>query len=1068
MTLPIVLIGMCLVYGALIRFYTFEVQYDPMHAKLPLSVAGKYELDALHQAIRVGISRVSKDRPVFRQLDLFLPESRQALLESNMPQSGFDYVRGRLLIDGKLVKAKIKYRGDFLYHWAWNKKSLRIKTDKDNLFEGVRKFNLQAPKTKYQLNNYLALQLADRLGVIAPKTELVSVSVNNRNRGVHVFVEQLTEGTLRRSGLMPADIYRGELVGKDAFVDSGIKTLFKTTSVWDKMAINNHYDENSTAPLDYLLQLIQTQDDVESQIQLSELLDIEAWARFSVFETLIQTNRYLPNHNWRLYYDPWRQKMIPIAWDPVGWPKYLWPKPGEQAASIVIITTLHKALFKNGDFLRARDRVLREFFDSGLDSDFLEIVDQTVTAMDRAIKADPNLHPADPAHVSASMHAMRTTIQGIFSDIELQAQINSDDIRFSLKNDILSLSVFGHHPVYRLRLDFESLSPRIPQLRLGYDTGSDRSVIDGQGMVGISGNKITIDGGFLPAFKLSAFSRPSFPTTLVPFPAFYDIEIDGLDDAVLVAVYADMGAGWQRVNETNDIRLDPDLANKYNKDIRHTVKQGWRFFWDTGQGFNQDESSSRLKVSTTKDGKYWYLARKFPANLKRLRIDLPADRELVLSNITAIVEGKRYQIPVSALTVYNMDKVGQTSIRSKPDNASFFFFDLPGGADANRKQSMPVKVVFEAKLILPWDRAIKEASVGVVAGIHAPISPPPLVTPLIWSDEVSVSGLLTIDRPLIIRPGTKILMGEGATLIVRNRLIAEGTAKAPIRFLPQNKNQAAWGALVLSGAAANGSRLSHCRLAQGSGLKTDLFEYTAMLSIHDVNDVVVSDCTLRDSKVTDDMVHAVYSQVRFERCKFINSLSDAVDIDISDVVIVDSVFLNSGNDAVDLMTSTAGIFGTTFRGSGDKGVSVGEGSQLLAIDNQFIENLIGVQAKDQSVAILINQTLKNNSRALHAYKKNWRYGDGGTIVVSKSRLMSNDTPVTAKKRSNIIIFDSYSDNPKPEKRVTFNLVDNQSVAKAKKILPERVIRDLAFAESIVPELRKHARLNQRGAYTDAR
>ena len=93
--------------------------------------------------------------------------------------------------------------------------------------------------------------------LLGPKTKLMRLYINGKDQGIRVFVEQLDESTLRAAQMMPGDLYRGEMVGKDQF--SGIEkttTLFNSSAVWDKMAINNHYDEASRAPLDKLLDLI--------------------------------------------------------------------------------------------------------------------------------------------------------------------------------------------------------------------------------------------------------------------------------------------------------------------------------------------------------------------------------------------------------------------------------------------------------------------------------------------------------------------------------------------------------------------------------------------------------------------------------------------------------------------------------------------------------------------------------------------------------------------------------------------------------------------------------------------
>ena len=197
-------------------------------------------------------------------------------------------------------------------------------------------------------------------------------------------------------------------------------------------------------------------------------------------------------------------------------------------------------------------------------------------------------------------------------------------------------------------------------------------------------------------------------------------------------------------------------------------------------------------------------------------------------------------------------------------------------------------------------------------------------------------------------------MKEGATLVLKKRLTIEGTKERPVRFLPAAEAQVPWGAIVLMGEDAAGSKLENCEMVGGSGLKGDLFEYTGMLSIQDVAGVLVRNCTFRDNAVVDDMVHVVYSNVDFENVIFTNSNSDALDIDISSASIDESLFENSGNDAVDLMSSVVRVTNSTLVGNGDKGVSVGEGSRLLAVNDEIVNNAIGVQSKDGSFALLVN------------------------------------------------------------------------------------------------------------------
>jgi hypothetical protein len=311
----------------------------------------------------------------------------------------------------------------------------------------------------------------------------------------------------------------------------------------------------------------------------------------------------------------------------------------------------------------------------------------------------------------------------------------------------------------------------------------------------------------------------------------------------------------------------------------------------------------------------------------------------------------------------------------------------------------------------------------VFSQLYAPIAVYTVPEPVIWSGEVAIEGHQILDHPLIIEPGTTVHLAPKATVVLKRRLTAKGTPQAPIRFVSAVADQDPWGAIVLSGRNADGSILTHCEMSDGSGLKGDLFEYSAMLSIHDVKNVIISDCHFKDNHAVDDMVHTVYSDIRLERVRFENAFSDALDLDISTASISDSYFERSGNDAVDLMTTEAVITGSIFKNNGDKGISVGENSRLYAVNNQLIGNNIGVESKDRSTAVLLNQTLTNNKTALHAYKKNWRYGEGGTIFLAKSVVSGGEVSAAAKKHSAIDIFDSYLEIPAKGKRVHTIAVD---------------------------------------------
>ena len=919
LTLPLALAGGYIAFRTIDRFYTFQVRYDPRPVSHSLAVALKYETDQLLQMIRVKTSIENffqtTDLP---RINLFVPESNLAQLESHMPQSGFDYVQGGMLINGALKKVKIRYRGDYSYHWGWDKKSIRVKTGKGNLYGGLRVFNLQAPKTWSQLNNYLSLKLAENMGLLTPRIEIVRLFLNGQDRGVHIFIEQPGESTLRNAHLMPGDIYRGEMVAKGIFTIPRITNkklwLFDSTSFWDKVSINNHYGADSVAPLEKLLSLFSDNDYEGRQTALSGIMDMEAWGRFSAFETLASTKHYGKGHNWRLYYDPWRGKFYPLVWDPAGWIA----KP-EEVGFNVISSKLHRLLFRNGDFLRARNAALEEFFSLGLDALFLQYASDTIETMKTEIKTDAFLRPASIVKVAEAMEHLR------FKSIERTFSIAKDRlfapdeslIKYHYRNLGLKLLVDGYRPIQMIRVKFDKELDTDIEAYIKYETAKGVKIVDLSQTIEFGSNSIALRASLLPDITLNDDkTQTGSVDPLQVGPGYYQIHFNGLDpNTKILSAEVNRGLGW---------------------------------------------------------------------------------------------------IPAQAV-----DSITPT----------------------------------------------------VFSQLYAPVAVNTVPEPAVWSGEVILEGHQILDRPLVIEPGTTVNLTPGATLVLKHRLTAKGTREAPIRFVPARSEQAPWGAVVLSGRGADGSTLSHCEMAGGSGLKGDLFEYSAMLSIHDVKDVVISDCQFRDNHVVDDMVHTVYTDIRFERVLFKNALSDALDLDISTASISDSQFENSGNDAVDLMTTQASITGSHFNNNGDKGISVGENSQLYAVNNTLQGNLIGVQSKDRSTAVLLNQTFTNNKTALHAYKKNWRYGDGGVIFLGKSTVSGGGISASAEKHSAIQIFDTYLETPPEGKRVDTIAVEHQALRSALKqdFLPspsEISPRLTNVLQNIPPELLQQANHTQRGNRID--
>ena len=103
------------------------------------------------------------------------------------------------------------------------------------------------------------------------------------------------------------------------------------------------------------------------------------------------------------------------------------------------------------------------------------------------------------------------------------------------------------------------------------------------------------------------------------------------------------------------------------------------------------------------------------------------------------------------------------------------------------------------------------------------------------------------------------------------------------------------------------------------------------------------------------------------------------------------------------MESTAYLDEMKLISSGDKGISVGENSKIIIKNSKFKDNKYGIASKDLSKATVENCEFNQNQIQLSTYKKNWRYGDSGSIEIKKSEFtaLNNDLISDGKGEINI-------------------------------------------------------------------
>jgi len=902
-TVPVTVVFIYWCLHTIHKYSIFGVRYQVGVSWYPATVSlretGTREFMHLRRHVKLAVLDVFKDNrsspQELRRINLFISQPNLALLDANLPHSGFDFVEGGIIQDGKLQKVKVRYRGDHIYHWGYFKKSWRVKTKKSTHFEGMRKFNLISPRCE-QLNNYLGYRLAALMGLITPRVEMVQLNINGKNQGLYAMVEQLEELTLRYHNRMPGDLYAGDSVGYDKYHPFKFNFIFNFPMTWKKMAVNNHYPLDSLRPLEHLLFLGRTADTEMKQQALTDLLDLEAWGRFAAMHILMQTEHFDNFHNWRLYYDPIRSKFEPVVWDTLGWYELTTFDMGRGARMDIIYSILWETLYKNGDFLRALQDAMESFFTSGTDQTFLREADLIIAGVDKVLATDPNLR-LPVSIMKKQLKDLKTRIENVFHAVRRGYLEDNGEVAYQALEGgrIIPLQVSGRLPLKSLTLHYLQPIREAVSARIRYQQNGRTVEKDIAGAVRVAGTGVEVQTPLIARF-IQADKERDRPARAVVKPAYYELLLNGVGDS--------------------------------NRLLEVVVKRG---------------------------------------------------------------EKKEQAVPAEQIK----------------------------------------KIPFE--------------------DMYCVVSARPVSKPELWSGIIKVDRVLRMDEDLMIEPGTVVRLGPGASLVLKGRLIANGTEQRPIQFLPAEVSGEPWGTLTLLGPGADGSQLSHCIFSGGSGLKGDLYEYSAMFSAYDVSNVAIRFCAFYDSNIVDDMLRGVYADIRFSDCVFDRAYLDAVDLDISNAVIKRCRFLNAGNDGLDLMVTRAVVMDSEFRNNGDKGISVGEDSGLLAINNRIVGNRIGLQPKDRSVAVLYNVDFEGNAHAVDAYRKNWRYEGGGKAFLYKARIFDNEKTITACKESDIWIYDSYIDRDIAMKKKRIRVdrtVDSQNRDNARQRMLWRYPEEITYTKDL--------------------
>ncbi len=280
--------------------------------------------------LKVGIHQkkiypVYKEEPLAIVLDtskyLKIQKIRKRAFENHILQTtDDDWVKAMIFGDGKMMKAKIRLKGDWLDHLQGDKWSFRIKLKKNYAWRRLRTFSVQTPLARGYLMEWVAHKFYDAEDILTTRYGFVPLVLNNRSLGLYAyeehFVKQLIESRNRREGPIVKFTEDGfwqmqkiyKTTGKWQslpFFEATVIKPFKVSKTMEKTSLRNGFINASRLMNQYKNGLKPA----------SEIFDVDALAKYYASLELTHARHGMAWHNQRFYYNPVLDRLEPISFD---------------------------------------------------------------------------------------------------------------------------------------------------------------------------------------------------------------------------------------------------------------------------------------------------------------------------------------------------------------------------------------------------------------------------------------------------------------------------------------------------------------------------------------------------------------------------------------------------------------------------------------------------------------------------------------------------------------------------------------------------------------------------------
>jgi hypothetical protein len=236
------------------------------------------------------------------------------LAEMVPPSDGKSYyVPAHLTRGPDTYRVDVRYRGR--RHWNWNhaQKSWKVRMRPGALIDGRATFSFLNTPEPMPFDEQLILDVAREHGLLTPDYFPCRLLLNRTYMGVYFFETQPDEGLLRQSRRVAGSIYSGSQAPVDP--KTGVSLLWKSSKHWKKVAASDPRHEQDFSELDALIEAVNQASPQAFADFAEHHLDLKKLALFDALDVVFGGNNHDFDQNHKLYFDPYRGRFEPIAWD---------------------------------------------------------------------------------------------------------------------------------------------------------------------------------------------------------------------------------------------------------------------------------------------------------------------------------------------------------------------------------------------------------------------------------------------------------------------------------------------------------------------------------------------------------------------------------------------------------------------------------------------------------------------------------------------------------------------------------------------------------------------------------